>query len=256
MIELNKIYNEDCLDTMAKMPDSILDLTVTSPPYFNAKSYSNYTTYKDYLDSMISCINNIHRVTKEGKFLIINSSPVIQAREKRSMSSIRYGIPYDLHCLIVNNGWDFIEDIVWVKPEPSVKNRIAGFMKYKKPLTYKPNVVTEMIMVYRKSTNKLIDWNLKQYNKEIVKSSLITEVNNTTNVWSIRPTYNKRHPAVFPINLVKDLIRLYSYKNDIIYDPFMGSGTTALAAKELNRNYLGSEISKEYYELIIERLEA
>ena len=66
-------------------------------------------------------------------------------------------------------GWEFIDDIVWVKPEASVKNRNAGFLQHRKPLGYKPNAISEMIMVYRKKTDKLIDWNISQYNWDKVK---------------------------------------------------------------------------------------
>lgn len=65
-------------------------------------------------------------------------------------------------------GWEFIDDIVWEKPEYSVKNRIGGFQQHRKPLAYKPNSVTEYLMVYRKQTDKLIDWNIHQWNPESV----------------------------------------------------------------------------------------
>jgi len=92
----------------------------------------------------------VHRVTKEGRFFVLNTSPIIIPRISRAHASKRYPIPYDIHPLLVKMGWEFIDDIIWVKPEASVKNRNAGFLQHRKPLGYKPNAVSEMLMVYRK----------------------------------------------------------------------------------------------------------
>ena len=80
-------------------------------------------------------------------------------------------------------GWEYVDDIVWLKPEPSAKNRVAGFNLHRKPLAYKPNCVTETLMVYRKKSNKLIDWIFKQYPEEVIKKSKIKDgpkLNNET----------------------------------------------------------------------------
>jgi DNA modification methylase len=181
---------------------------------------------------------------------VINISPVITPRLSRSHQSQRHPIPFDLHPLIQDIGWEFIEDIIWVKPETSVKKRNGIFSQYRKPLTYKPNIITEYILVYRKKTSKLIDWNLKQYDKSIVEESKILDDYETNNVWYIHPKANKLHPAVFPDELAEKVIKYYSFKNDLILDPFCGSGTTCRIAKKLNRNYLGIELNKEYFETI------
>ena len=91
-----------------------------------------------------------HRITQEGRFLIVNTSPIIIPRVSRQHSSRRYPIPFDLHAKLVSIVWEFIDDIVWEKPEYSVKNRIGGFQQHRKPLGYKPNTVTEYVMVHRK----------------------------------------------------------------------------------------------------------
>ena len=84
-------------------------------------------------------------------------------RLSRAHSSKRYAIPYDIHPRLTDIGWEFIDDIVWIKPEYAAKNRNGGFYQHRKPLCYKANSVTESVMVYRKKTDKLIDWNLRQY---------------------------------------------------------------------------------------------
>ena len=253
-IELDQIYVEDCLDTMARMPDSSIDLVLTSPPYFNAKEYSKYESYESYLKFMTQVLELLAVKTQEGRFLALNTSPVIVPRNKRSESSVRLPIPYDLHSIAKNAGWDFVEDIVWVKPEASVKNRVGSFSYHRRPLGYKPNCVTEMIMIYRKKTDNLIDWNLKKYSKETIKNSLVADGYESTNVWKISPTASKRHSAVFPEDLAKNLILYYSLVGDVVYDTFMGSGTTAKMAKLNGRNFIGSEISQEYADTANERL--
>ena len=132
-------------------------------------------------------------------------------------------------------GWEFIDDIVWMKPEYSVKNRIGGFQQHRKPLAYKPNSVTEYLMVYRKQTDKLIDWNIKQYSAETVDASKVDDGFETTNVWQISPKSDKIHSAIFPVDLCKRVIESYSFKGDLVFDPFGGSGTLGRTAKSLGR---------------------
>ena len=143
-------------------------------------------------------------------------------------------------------GWEFIDDIVWVKPEASVKNRNAGFLQHRKPLGYKPNAISEMIMVYRKKTDKLIDWNISQYNWDKVKKSKVADKYETTNIWNIAPSFDRVHSAVFPIELCNRVIKYYSFVDDLIFDPFAGSGTLGLAAVNLNRNFFLTEKESKY----------
>jgi DNA modification methylase len=145
-------------------------------------------------------------------------------------------------------GWEFIDDIIWVKPEASVKNRNAGFLQHRKPLAYKPNARTEYLMVYRKYTDKLIDWNIKQYDWQTVKESKVEDGYETSNVWEIDPTFNKNHSAVFPVELCKRVINYYSFKGDLVFDPFAGSGTFGRTAKLLNRYFFLTEQEKKYFD--------
>lgn len=144
------MFHGDALEILKNMDDKSIHLTFTSPPYYNARDYSIYPSYDAYLSILEEIFKEVNRITKDGRFLVVNTSPIIVPRAGRKYSSIRYPIPFDLHTRLINNNWDFIDDIVWQKPEYSVKNRIGGFYQYRKPLTYKPNAVTEYIMVYRK----------------------------------------------------------------------------------------------------------
>ncbi|MDY0126218.1 MAG: HEAT repeat domain-containing protein, partial [Anaerolineaceae bacterium] len=119
----NVVVNGDVRKILAHVPDEAIHLTFTSPPYYNARDYSIYESYQSYLDFLTEVFKEVHRVTKEGRFLVLNTSPIIIPRMSRAHSSIRYPIPFDIHCRLTELGWDFIDDIVWLKPESSVKNR-------------------------------------------------------------------------------------------------------------------------------------
>ena len=153
----NKVVFGDVREILECVPEESFHLTFTSPPYYNARDYSIYKSYQAYLHFLEEVFHLTHRKTKEGCFLIVNTSPIIIPRVSRQHASRRYPIPFDIHGFLVAMGWEFIDDIVWEKPETSVKNRNAGFLQHRKPLAYKPNAVTEYLMVYRKKTDKLID---------------------------------------------------------------------------------------------------
>ena len=244
----NVVVNADTIETMKLLKDESIHFTFTSPPYYNARDYSIYPSYKHYLDFLAEVFKEVHRITKEGRFLIVNTSPIIIPRISRSHSSKRYPIPFDIHPYLMEMGWEFIDDIVWLKPEASVKNRIGGFQQHKKPLGYKPNSVTEYLMVYRKNTEKLLDWNIRQYDWQTVQESKVAEGYETTNVWKIDPCFNKVHSAVFPVELCKRVIQYYSYKGDLVFDPFGGSGTMGKTAKSLDRYFFLTEKDETYFE--------
>jgi len=251
----NCIINDDVITTLKKVDDQSIHLTFTSPPYYNARDYSLYDSYDAYIEFLANVFREVHRVTKEGRFFVLNTSPIIIPRVGRKYSSTRYPIPYDLHHKIISMGWEFIDDIIWVKPEPSAKNRIAGFNMHRKPLAYKPNCVTESIMVYRKKSNKLIDWIYDQYPKEIIEKSKINGNYETSNLWKIDPSFSKDHSAIFPLELCDRVIKFYSFEGDLVFDPFGGGGSVGISAKKNKRNFFLTELDKKYFEVIKKKLQ-
>lgn len=245
---VNVVVNGDVRDVLKYVPNESVHLTFTSPPYYNARDYSIYPSYEAYLNFLKEVLLETLRITKEGRFLVLNTSPVIVPRISRAHSSIRYPIPFDIHNELVKMGWDFIDDIIWMKPEYSVKNRIGGFQQHRRPLAYKPNSVTEYLMVYRKKTNRLIDWNIHQYCDDIVEKSKVKDGFETTNVWQICPKSDKVHSAVFPYDLCKRVIEYYSFVGDLVFDPFGGSGTVGRTAKSLDRKFFITEKDPHYFE--------
>ncbi len=250
----NTIVQGDVQEVLKSVPDESIHLTFTSPPYYNARDYSIYQSYDEYLKILENIFKEVHRVTKDGRFFVLNTSPIIIPRISRAHASKRYPIPYDTHPLLVKMGWEFIDDIVWLKSEASVKNRNAGFLQHRKPLAYKPNAVTEMLMVYRKKSDKLIDWNIQQYSWDKVKNSKVLDKYETSNVWRIDPTFDKIHSAVFPLELCNRVVKFYSFIGDLIFDPFAGSGTLGRAAINLNRHFFLTEKEPKYINRIKEEL--
>ena len=237
----------DSEETLSKLPQGCVQLCFTSPPYYNAREYSDYHSYQEYLNKMKSVFHACNRVIEDGRFMIINVSPIITKRPGREFESIRYPIPYDFHKLLEESGFYFIDEIVWIKPEPSVPNRIGGYMQTRKALSYKPNCITESIMVYRKSCPFLLDKNIRGY---MNFNKFEDEEIDTSNCWYIAPKCDKNHPAVFPDELCRRILKYYSFDGDVVLDPFAGSGTLGRVARQMNRIPIMCELNEKYAEHI------
>jgi DNA modification methylase len=232
---------------MRRMEDNFIDLTVTSPPYFNARSYSQYESVDEYLYQMENIFRMVYSKIKPSRMCIINISPVLVKRESRNKQSYRIPLPFYYVPMMEKIGYEFLEDIIWKKPDGAACNRNGGFFKHRKPIAYKPNIITEYILVFKKPATFLID-------KIIKNDSLVSDDYERTNVWEFNPETKSKHSAPFPEKLADNCIKYYSYENDIVYDPFMGSGTTAKIAKVNNRKWVGSEISYEYCQIAENRV--
>lgn len=249
----SKIILGDAGDVLDDFPPDTAQLIFTSPPYFNAKPecYESLS-YEHYIESLGDIFQKCHAILSEGRFLVVNTSPVLVRRTSRSTSSKRLPIPYDLHPILRDIGFDFIDDIVWEKPEGAGWNLGRGrrFAADRQPLQYKAVSVTESVMVYRKKTDKLIDWNIRNHpDTEAVESSKIEDGYERTNIWKIHPAAHKKHPAVFPDALAERIIRYYSFEGDLVLDPFAGTGTTGRVAGRLQRRFLMIEKSQAYFTL-------
>ena len=250
----NTIGFGDCGELLEEMPAESVDLIFTSPPYFNARpEYSEFEEYESYLLKLRQVIRKCHRVLSEGRFFVINISPVLLRRASRNQASKRIAVPFDLHRIFVEEGYDFIDDIIWLKPEGAgwATGRGRRFAADRNPLQYKTVPVTEYVLVYRKHTDLLIDWHIRNHpDQEVVKASKIADGYERTNVWKINPVTNSKHPAAFPVELAEKVITYYSFKGDVVLDPFAGSGTVGLAAASLDRRFVLFESNFNYIELM------
>lgn len=256
----NTIAHGDCERILQDLPAGSADLVFTSPPYYNARpEYTDYVTYEEYLLKIRKVIQSAHRVLAEGRFFVMNISPVLVRRASRSEASKRIAVPFDMHRLFVEEGYDFIDDIIWEKPEGAgwATGRGRRFAADRNPLQYKPVPVTEYVLVYRKQTSKLIDWNIRAHpNQELVEASRIGDDYERTNIWRITPAHDPRHPAIFPAELAEKVISYYSFKGDVVLDPFAGTGTVGKAASRLGRRFVLIEQDAKYVAIMREELKS
>ena len=219
VIKINNqtLIEGDCRKELLEIGNSTIDLIVTSPPYFNAREYSQFETYEIYLDFLKDVFSKCFNTLKEGIMCVVNLSVVIEPRESRNKESKRIPIPFHFVPLMESIGYKFIEDIIWIKPEGSVKNRNGGFFRHRKPVAYKPNIVNEYILVFQKPNGKLIDNVLKDVDKNILEESLVTDDYERTNCWYINPETKSKHSAPFPIDIPKNIINYYFIFSISIY---------------------------------------
>ncbi|HZZ65589.1 MAG TPA: site-specific DNA-methyltransferase [Candidatus Baltobacteraceae bacterium] len=255
----NRVFLGDSASILQNMPGESVHLVFTSPPYYNARpDYTDYAGYEEYLNQLRSVIRGCARVLAEGRFFVINIAPVLLRRNDRTKASRRIAVPFDVHRLFVEEGFDFIDDIIWQKPEGAgwATSRGRRFAADRNPLQYKAVPVTEYILVYRKHTDKLIDVHIRELagTKRLAQSKILGDYDRT-NVWTITPASSRKHPAVFPLELAKRVIRYYSFVDDLILDPFGGIGTTGEAARSLGRRFTLIDNNPGYVQEMMSRLQ-
>ena len=233
-------------------------LVFTSPPYFNAKpEYTEYVDYQEYLDSLRRVFIRCHEVLSEGRFFVINVSPILIRRPSRQSASKRLAVPFDIHHVLRQIGFEFVDDILWVKPEGAgwATGRGRRFAADRNPLQYKAVPVTEYVLVYRKATDRLIDWNIRTHHDPgLVKRSKIVGPYDVTNVWRISPGHHRNHPAVFPEELAEKVLRYYSFVGDLVLDPFAGSGTVGRVALRMERRFFLIDNEPRYFAIMFREL--
>ena len=246
---INKIHNESCLDTMARMPDDFIDLTITSPPYDNLR------TYKGYSFDFEKIAKELYRVTKQGGVVIwVVGDATIKGSE--TGTSFKQAL-YAIEC-----GFNLHDTMIYKREGPPLShNRYEQKFEYMFVFSKgKPNAMN-FIEDKQNTAGGRVQKKDKCINKgkqETGEGTFIRkEVGRRTNIWRISIGKNKEtkgHPAVFPEQLANDHIISWSNENDLVYDCFMGSGTTAKMAILNNRKYIGSEISEEYCKIIESRI--
>ncbi len=248
----------DARVVLRSLPEDYFGLVITSPPYYNAKpQYSEYSDYEEYLSLLREVFKQCYRTLKEGRFIIVNASPVLIRRPSRNKSSKRIPVPFHINNLLEEIGFEFLDDIIWAKPAGAGWNTGRGrrFAADRNPLQYKPVPITEYFLVYRKKTEKLIDWNIKNHSdKAAVKQSKIEDGYEVTNLWYEKPSHNSNHPATFPVEIIKKLITYYSFKGDMVLDPFSGIGTVGKAAIKCRRQFYLIDIEKKYCDIAVREL--
>jgi len=256
MTEDYTIINSCCIKGLTKMKNEKkkIQLTITSPPYYNVKDYITYTDYKEYLNTLKNVFTLVYEITDDGRMCCVNLSNILIQRENRNSESSRIPLAFHFVPLMEDIGWKFIEDIIWIKPEGAAKNRNGGFFQHRQPVAYKPNIINEYIFVFQKPSKHLIDKIVRGYDAITSFNSKVNDLYERTNVWKINPETKSKHPAPYPELLVENLIKYYSFCGDIVLDPFVGSGTTTISSFKLNRKSIGFEIHKDYITMFENRI--
>lgn len=237
-----EILNKDCLITLREMPPETVDLVVTSPPYDNMRDYGHDTKFMFQLICRELC-----RVIKKGGIIVwIVNDQTIKGSE--TLSSFKQAYSF------VDNGLNLHDTMIWKKPNPvpTQSTRYQQAFEYMfvfskgKPKTFNPIKVKSKYAGTKVKKHRAVK-SSHNYNNEGIYE--VANMKMIDNVWEIANTKNdSKHPAIFPKELVKRHIETWSNENDLIYDPFAGSGTTLIVANEMNRNFLGNEINEQYYE--------
>lgn len=263
---INNIICDDVIDGLKKIPDKLVSLTITSPPYNLAASNWKYDStnddlpYSEYVNWLKSVFEECYRVTRSGGRLIINIDAMTNRQDDKGEEYVR-DIRTDLSNVIKPMGWKFFGEHIWYKSnkDPSfnggqTSGRRTAWGSFCSPSTPVVRRNHEYILVFAKDTFSL---KRDEFSGDPdISSSEFT--NWILSTWSIHPETKKlgNHPVPFPLDVPLRLCKLYSYKNDVILDPFSGTGTTALAAKFTGRRYVGIDKSKEYCEYARARLAA
>ena len=251
-----QLFNDDCLKVLPTLPENSVDLIITSPPYDNMREYNKSSTWN--FDVFKNIAKELQRVLKDGGVIvwIVNDTTIKGSETGTSFKQALYfkEIGLNLH-----------DTMIWQKETNPFthKNRYINVFEYMfvfskgKPKT--TNLIKDRKNKYGGTkihgTQREKDGNVRlptRMGKEI------KEYGSRFNVWQINSEKQNKtgHPAVFPINLIQDHIKTWSNENDIVLDCFMGSGTTGLACKNLNRDFIGIEIDNQYFDIAKNRIES
>ena len=253
-LELNKIYCESNLDTMSRMPDNFVDLVVTSPPYDGLRDYNGYSFPFEEI------AKELYRVTKDGGVVVWNvNDSTINGSE--SLTSFKQAIYFVEEC-----NFKLHDTMIYSKKNymPLNDKRYENAFEYMFVFV-KGKINTFNPLKDNKKTENKKDKKWHRYSDgsyRINKSKSTSNEKVRSNIWEyvIGSSVSSdklafKHPAIFPEKLVADHIYSWSNEGCLIYDPFMGSGTTAKMAHIYKRNWIGSELSQEYVDLANKRLQ-
>lgn len=253
---MDKILCGDNVEIMKSLPDNCIDLTVTSPPYDNLRTYNGFTW------DFEAVAEQLFRITKDGGIVvwIVNDATV---KGSETGTSFRQALYFK------DVGFKLNDTMIWSKESTAFPDnyRLRYYSSFEYMFVFskgKPKTVNLIEDRKNKQAGKKVIGSERRPNGSFRTASgvrvgrKIKEYGVRWNVW-VCPTSNNdgwvEHPAKFPEQLVRDHIISWSNEGDLVFDPFLGSGTTAKVARDLGRHYLGCDISEEYCELARKRLE-
>lgn len=257
-MKIDIIYNDDALVRLEKLADACAGCIITSPPYYAYKSYSNHPldfenapTYENYLIKMNICIDKLYRVLVPGGrcCIVIDDKHTNLKTEGINKNRATHA---RIILMAEKAGFIYKDLIIWAKARVGHASGGARYMLGSFP--YPPNIPLvnwfEYILIFHKEGKRKVSKEIKEKSK----LSFVEFKWASQSIWSIPAEKDRSHPAPFPEIISSRLIRLFSFYNDIILDPFIGSGTTAISAIKNNRHFIGIDISKESCVMAKERI--
>jgi len=242
-MEANKIYNESCVKTLMQMPDSFVDLVVTSPPYDNLREYKGFDFNFQIVQTMAY---ELFRVVKPGGVVVWVVGDATENGSETG-SSFKQALEF------IDNGFKLHDTMIYKKnsstyPAHSESKRYTQIFEYM--FVFSINAPKTVNLIQDKK-NK---W--AGYSSFDGKVKKVKDFSPRENIWEYSTSFNDAtdHPAPFPEQLAADHIHTWSNEGDLIYDPFGGSGTTAKMAHLQKRNWILSEISEEYCQIAEKRI--
>lgn len=246
MLDLNCVYNENCLDTMAKMPDCFVDLVVTSPPYDNLR------TYNGYCFDFEATAKELYRVTKQGGVVVwVVGDATVKGSET--------GTSFKQALFFKECGFNLHDTMIYEKsgmayPDSTRYHNVFEYMfVLSKGIPKSINIIKDRENKYKGAQGGNKRGGLCERADYGARFNIWRFANGRDNSTKDRIAFS--HPAIFPEQLANDHIISWSNAGDVVYDPFLGSGTTAKMAIKNNRKWIGSEISSEYCAIIKRRIE-
>lgn len=229
------------------MPDNCIQLVVTSPPYNASKVYDDDLSLKEYLDMLQDVFSECYRVLSPGGRMVVN---VANLGRKPYIPLSTY-----INNIMLNLGFLMRGEIVWDKSASAGSSCAWGsFQSASNPCL---RDIHEYLLVFSKGDYKLPRSKKERENGRIDTIQKQEFVDHTKSIWRFPTERASRvnHPAPFPVELPRRCIEMYSFTGDVVLDPFNGSGTTCVAAKQTGRSYIGIDLSDEYCQIANERLE-
>ena len=299
------IYQGDCLKVLENIEK--VDLIITSPPYFNAREYSQYSSFDEYMNIMKDIFSLTYEKTTNHRYCVINVGDVNCSIPNHPKLNKKFPLGAYFTVMMEEIGWEFVDDYIWDKGEPQSKRHLGNppypfyqypvncyehilvFVKHeidktrlRCPVCNSDKVVSNslsnigvqswecknpecpaqseggrgkrfsarsiMMNDYKTEENKIPEWFIREFRRDIVKINPVIKINSDGE--------NKLgHTAPFPNRIPELAIRYFSGVGDIVLDMFMGSGTTGIVCKDLDREFIGIELNEEYFSIYKRRIE-
>lgn len=256
------LYHGDCKEELKKLPDNYVDLIFTSPPYADQRKSTYGGIHPDkYVDWFLPITSELFRVLKPSGTFILNI-------KERVVEGERHTYVLNLILALKQQGWFWTEEYIWHKKNSHPGKwpnrfrdsweRLLQFNKQKNFNMFQENVMVPIGDWSKSRLKNLSETDQKRDNSKVgsgfgknVSNWLGRDMVYPSNVLHLATECNnKNHSATFPESLPEWFIKLFTKKNDIVLDPFMGSGTTILVANRLERNSIGIDLLKEYYSMV------